>query len=674
MLRKICLHFAIALLPGISPVAAQQVKKQTGPASPKNWYEKSFFLLHIDYHTKETDTVGHGVDFSETLRLINLAKPDVIQIHAKGNPGYTTYPSKVGHTPPLLTQDVLQIWKNAADSGGYKFSVYFNLGRDAKIMKDHPAWNRIGANGVLADRSLCFQSGVLEGYLLPMIGEIMERYHPAGFWFDGTCFSNSVCYCDKCKERFKKETGLDAPKTYEEKGWDTFKDMHRQIYREAIATVSNYVKQHDKNCLVAVNVAYSFLMPEEPGTEVDYLTLDFGNNLPKLPIESALHDAKGKPFDMMTWINYDDSTGRHLKPREQVEQEIAAVISNGARYFVWDNPERTGALVPNRIEFSSTVVAPFLRSRQQWCMDTKPVPEVSLLHGAASHYAINRNLEFCFPWENPPVFGANLTLRQLHICHEIITESQLDKLAVNGKLLIVENPLALTASNKTALYKFVEKGGQLLITGQAALLPELNKLTGIKLSAATNQWSNISLNANNQLLTFKRQIPVVKTMKAMPMATGNTENGTTTLLFKNHFGKGIVYSISFPLFSNDAQNQLPLAVKDWYMQQIYPETSRTLTTTAQPETEIVLRKNKTQYIIHMVNMGKGQRRTVGNNGVHISNIPPAASTNISVKMSYKPSSITVQPLNKAITDFTYTNGTLSMKVPGFDIHQMIVIE
>ncbi len=160
----------------------------------ENWYTESFWLLHEDHHTTGVHEVGRDADLEETSRLVGLVKPDMIQIHAKGNPGWTTYPSKVGHVPPKLAKDVLAIWRDAARRDGYHFSAYYNIGRDGEIMKRRPEWNRVFPDGSPVDKALCYHSGVAEGYLWPMIREIMEGYQPAGFWFDGSCFTIRQCY------------------------------------------------------------------------------------------------------------------------------------------------------------------------------------------------------------------------------------------------------------------------------------------------------------------------------------------------------------------------------------------------------------------------------------------------------------------------------------------------
>ena len=119
-----------------------------GPTGSGNWYESSLFLLHEDHHTQGQFEVGRDAGLEKTSRLVGLCKPDVIQIHAKGNPGWTTYPTKIGFAPPQLARDVLAVWRDVARRDGYHFSAYYNIGRDGEIMTRHPAWNRVRADEI----------------------------------------------------------------------------------------------------------------------------------------------------------------------------------------------------------------------------------------------------------------------------------------------------------------------------------------------------------------------------------------------------------------------------------------------------------------------------------------------------------------------------------------------
>ncbi len=280
-----------------------RVHQSAAQQQQENWYTRSFYLLHEDHHTQGTKEVGRDALPAETERLINLSRPDVIQIHAKGNPGWTTYPTQIGFTPPLLRRDVLDVWRQIADSHDYPFSVYYNIGRDGEIMRRHPQWNRNDANGQEIDRALCYHSGVAEAYLWPMIGEIMERYHPQGWWMDGSCFTVRLCYCDTCRERFNRQTGSQPPRDRDGAQWAAYHAMQRTIYREFVQQTARQIHQLDPQCLVAVNWAYSLRMPEKPDPALAYLTGDIGNRVEGLSAEAHWYDSTGVPFDLMTQLN-----------------------------------------------------------------------------------------------------------------------------------------------------------------------------------------------------------------------------------------------------------------------------------------------------------------------------------------------------------------------------------
>jgi hypothetical protein len=105
MERKMQVLFVLLLQLGL---AFGTLGQGTEPASqpPSHWYARSFYLLHLDHHANAAMEVGRDADPTETARLLSLSKPDVIQIHAKGNPGWTTCPTRIGYTPPKLVGNI----------------------------------------------------------------------------------------------------------------------------------------------------------------------------------------------------------------------------------------------------------------------------------------------------------------------------------------------------------------------------------------------------------------------------------------------------------------------------------------------------------------------------------------------------------------------------------------
>ena len=646
-------------------------------ADVDNWHANSFYLLHEDHHTSGQQEVGRDADPDETERLIGLSRPDVIQIHAKGNPGWTTYPSAVGFTPSKLARDVLGLWRDIARRQACRFSAYFNIGRDGEIMKRHPEWNRIKANGEPYERALCYHSGVAEAYLWPMVEEVMDEYQPDGFWFDGSCFTVSVCYCAKCRERFRRETGLEAPGKPGEPGWPDYKEMQRQIYREFVRQTVARVKAKDPACLVAFNWAYSLIMPEPADEGLDYLTGDRANQVDVLSREAHWYDSQGKPFDLMTTVYVRKGDVLEPKPAGQIEQEMAIIIANGGRYFAWDNPTRESSLVAERLEFLGDVVAPFLRQRQDWCLRSVRVPDVSLLNSAAAHYAASENSPVCFARPDSHIQGAAETLSRAHIDYEMVSDQRLQRQDVRSPLLIVEDPKALSPADAEALRRYVEGGGIALMTGLGFTRAGLADLFGLELINSASDPEGWTATPGAQSVQFRHRVSRVRLSGAETLLWATDDAGCRyPLLTRRRIGKGQALCALFPFLTPDKDCDLPPALRAFILETALPSAARWVTTNAPGTVETVLRRKGQNLILHLVNRAPGKRELFpGKPTSHerITDIPPAPPCHVSVRAQAKPIAVTLEPVGQSLSGWTWENGRLEADIPGFAIHQMAVV-
>lgn len=658
-------------------------------AEADNWYQRAFYLLHEDHHTQDRFEVGRDADLEATRRLVGLSRPDVIQIHAKGNPGWTTYPTKIGHAPPKLARDVMAVWRDAARRDGYAFSAYYNIGRDGVIMDRRPQWNRCKPDGTPRDRALCYHSGVAEAYLWPMVREILEGYRPDGFWFDGSCFTVETCYCDACRRRFDAESGLELPKRADEPGWEKFKEMQRQIYREFVQKTAAEIHRIDPKCLVAVNWAYSLRMPEKPDPGVAYLTGDIGNRVECLSPEAHWYDSLDLPFDLMTQVSTacdvpaaaGKPAGRTMapKPRPQIEQEMAVIIANGGRYFAWDNPTPESGLVAERMQFLGGVVAPFLRARQAWCQGSTRAPDVSLLHSAAAHYAATAEASTVFTRRDNRIDGAAALLPRLHLNYEMVPEWRLAGQDVRSRLLVVEHPKRLTPQTVEALIAHVRKGGCLLMTGMGiAIDPQFRELFGIGEFTGPGGPESLRVAVADSSAAFEHWLFRLKLASAQPVLSVQSADGSShPLLTRNRFGRGVAWYAAVPLLSEHGKCEVPMDVLEAVFRECAPPAERHATTTAPQTVEMVLRRQPGRYVLHLVNMAPG-RREVLSMGTRqypkIDELPPVAPCRISVKVPVRPSGVAIQPQGISLNDWRFADGRLEMEVPGFDVHQMVVID
>lgn len=642
--------------------------------------------MHLDHHTTDKAAVGAGADPGETERLIARSDPDVIQIHAKGNPGWTTYPTQIGHTPPRLARDVLAVWRDIARRRGYAWSIYYNFGRDGVIMRAKPEWNRVDAKGVPRENALCYHTGVAEAYLWPMIEEEMARYEPDAFWFDGSCFTVATCYCAKCRERFQRETGLDVPRRPDDKGWDEFKEMHRQIYREIVRATFERIKRRDSKCRVTFNWAYGLHMAEEPPDFVDHLTGDTGNAVDHLSVEAHWYDSQPKPFDLMTTGHCVSGGPVSPKPAGQIEQEMAIIIANGGRYHLWDNPTPESALVAGRHGFFGEVVAPFLRARQPWCLGTGRVPAVSVLHTSTHHFAATRDSPSCFPSGSrvsSTLRGASEALVRAHADYELISRERLLRGEIGTGILLVEDLAGVRPDEIAAMAAFVEKGGTLLLTGGGLRWEGLAALAGVSRAEADpvrGPWI-----AKTERADFTLALPL---WRAAPQTDRGTRTmisaeagaGPCVLVARRDVGKGAVVSVMTSVFSLPDPKAPPSPglgdLRAWLLEAIAPSEARPVVVDAPGTVEVVLRRRDRQSILHLVNRAEGTREKFPGKHIHwrITDIPRAPGCRVSMRIPSRPATVIAQPGNHTIEGWEFEGGILRFRCPGFAIHQMVVVD
>jgi hypothetical protein len=654
----------------------------TGEAG--DWYTGSFYLLHEDHHTGPTAAVGADADPAETERLVNLSRPDVIQIHAKGNPGWTTYPSKIGHVPPKLARDVLGLWHDIARKNGYHWSIYYNIGRDGEIMKRRPEWNRSRRDGSEWERALCYHSGVAEGYLWPMIEEIMAGYEPDGFWFDGSVFTIHPCFCPACRRRLKTGAGFDLPEGRGGAAWSALHEVQREVYREFVGRTCKRIHAIDPDCLVTFNWAYSLRMPEKPNPGIAYLTGDIANRVEGLSPEAHWYDGVGLPFDLMTtgytYVDDDGRTRRRPKPAPQIQQEMAVIIANGGRFNLWDNPSPTSAVDPNLHQFYGRVVAPFLRSRRQWCLGSRRVPDVSLLHSSAAHYALADRTANSFNRADPAIDGATDLLARLHLDYEIVGDWRLREQDIGSGLLIVEHPAALDREDVTAMTRYVESGGHVLLTGQGIHHDErLKRLFGLATIREAVRPETLTCTIQDRRYSFTQTLFRVQPGKAeMRCCAADIDGARWPFLTVNEFGRGLAYYAAVPIFSSSDKEAVPFDLVRDIMNTVWPAERRHVTTEAPAHVEIALRRNGSDRILHLINMAPGERTYAPKRGwyrpVTIHSLPRTGPHKTTVRLPGRPETVILQPEAVPLEDWTYKDGRIELRVPPFDVHRMIVIE
>jgi hypothetical protein len=379
------------------------------------------------------------------------------------------------------------------------------------------------------------------------------------------------------------------------------------------------------------------------------------------------------------------------KPAGQIQQEMAAIVANGGRYSLWDIPTPTGRLRREWIEAVARDVTPFLRTRQPWCLGAR-LPDVSVLHSAAAHYAATSQAAKSFVSQDIHVHGVMAALTSRHLNYELVADWRLAEQDVRSPLLIVEHPEAVTDEVATGVLKFLDKGGHVLWSGMG-LNARLQEAFGVKVISEGGNPEPLEVVGEAVGMKLQRGLFRMGSPGAQTMLQVQTSEGKRfPLLASRAVGRGRAFYVAIPLMSRYAGQSVPVELIDKVLDAVLPADRRRLVTDASSSVEVVLREKDGQQVVHLVNMSSGKRRSLvsqaavlypgaaadGQRGTRsepvITDIPPAPSCHVSLRLERRPAAVTLQPQNQPLSDWRYETGRLEVTVPEFAIHQMVVVK
>lgn len=307
---------------------------------PGDWYRDLPVTLHFDNHG---GLLGKGETVESLTAKLRGLPIGLLQVSARS--GYCTYPTRFGVTKPGAEEwDTPAVWRQVAKNLGVRFGIYVNVLGD-EILSTNPQWKRADANGKLSDRS-CLRpsldgSGYLERIQIPMIGEVVERYHPDLLWFDGDWSMPLVDYCAFCKQAWRSETGEDEPpvdsKDPRWARWVALEDRRADQYKEKLAAA---IHRADPKCLYVSNWSWaiSHRDPRQAPHWAGVLSGDVGAGESKGSLFDLRFSAmflsaqEHTPYDMMSAIY-----PKPIRSLARMLQEGGLTMACGATWFLWLN-------------------------------------------------------------------------------------------------------------------------------------------------------------------------------------------------------------------------------------------------------------------------------------------------------------------------------------------------
>jgi len=438
---------------------------------------------------------GHSID--EYKAYLGRLRPDAVHVIGTSHGGKVDFVSSVG---PCADDDSLvrQRIDIAHDLGIKVIANHSGVGNSA-AGDAHPDWRRVTADGSLAtDNSAGWQMDLLSPYpeqwFLVQVEEMLRDYGADGLWVDGDCWYLRPSYSQAMVDRFKAETGFDAPRMSDDtwpahlaptsagptdpdktgfsadaeqlelqRLWLAF---NRKIFREFQQKTGQLC--HRYGAVYASNGTHSLDSGPDPVPEwMDYLSHDIpefsDSGCTMSSLKARFNDTQGIPHDVMTWDhNSHNPWGgfkTYPKAAKQYFCETASAIANGAIWNQWTSrPYHAQGLE----------IADFIRARRDILSDTESAAQIAVLHSTSTFYVHSLGL-FKTTVGNKPVWGAAHALQTAGHHFDIVSEINLPRRLGQYRLIILANQTHLTAETVDLLTRFVRDGGRLIVAGSSGL-------------------------------------------------------------------------------------------------------------------------------------------------------------------------------------------------------------
>jgi len=177
--------------------------------TPRLRRSESFLGIHFDFHAQGSDqNVGANVTRRMVEDIIDQVKPDYIQCDNKGHPGFSSYPTEVGHSPKGMIGDPLRIWRDVTARRGVALFMHHSGVWDTEAIRQHPSWARINADGKRDKNGTSVFSAYVDKLLIPQLKELSDKYDVDGVWVDGECWAAGLDYAPYILKAFQTATGI----------------------------------------------------------------------------------------------------------------------------------------------------------------------------------------------------------------------------------------------------------------------------------------------------------------------------------------------------------------------------------------------------------------------------------------------------------------------------------
>jgi len=441
------------------------------------WYERLLVGIEVGPTgaNDKDDIYMSKANGRDIVDKILKAKAQYLVIFMKDQ-NFAYYDSKVAtKCPQLGKRDLLKEVIEEAKKHKIPVIAYVQVQYDTSSWLTHPEWRMKDQNGNDIPGRLCYNSGYID-FIKSILEELMQ-YDIAGFhidMLDWGFFPPYGCWCDKCREAFKKEYGMDMPKEINwDKDWEKVLEFRYNTAERFCRELQSFVKSRRPELSIDFNYhgypPFSWWVGQRPvgkAEDGDFVTAEglpfvFGHTNPSflaLFMKGVRSDGRTQGVTSVSVYDYHDFT---LRPTAELKWEVLTYLAHGALCTIVDKAYYDGTLNPLTYERLGEVFEEAFQKKDYF--GHKPLPEVAIYFSLRTRDWFGR--------ENPlpyfsAVIGAHKALKEAHIPMAFIMDENLSLEKFSQfPIVYLPNTAILTSKEIVVFREYLRQGGNIIATG-----------------------------------------------------------------------------------------------------------------------------------------------------------------------------------------------------------------
>ena len=672
------------------------------------WYKKSYRRNLVDMHINDwNEEFLSEFDPDAYFEYLKTAGVDGVMLYLQSHAGLCHYPTKSGimHANLVGREDAMRRLVNKCRDNGISVVGYYSLIFNTREEDRHPEWRLVSnrETGTSARQRgsrygrCCPNNAEYRDFLKAQVNEIRDYFEMDGIFYDMTYWSG-VCYCESCRERFERETGISRlPDMDDLKGENAmlFMKKRNEWLAEFCTWITDYTHQiFPKDFTVSHNNAYEVAgdwheaVWEGVSDQCDYCTGDLYGDIYDHSFCMKFYQGatKNMPFEYMV-SRFSKNLQQHTlsKTQTELDQDVLLTIAHHGANFVIDAMDPVGTLNPRIAELIGNSYRrqipyePFVKSGDA-------VADVAVWYSTTGRYNTEGQ-----DFNSRKCAGVlSKTLNTAHVPFAVIGNTASGKLS-KYKFVFAPAIAGLEDAHRADIVKYVEDGGVMFFSGaeDAELLSTFFGASVEGFTELTNTYVAPKKYAEELFFGFDAKYPLAMTHKH-PLISGLFEDtevvatltlpyihpenpkefasihsnppGTPTAypaFIRKPFGKGTVIWSGLPIEGYNSYHH-KMVTLNILREYLTPE-DQSVTVTAPAQVEIVTFADESAVGVSATDLGITEEHR---------RIEPFE---VSVRVPVKPSGVYLLPERTPVA-FEYADGRVVFKTRELDLFDMYRIE